>query len=234
MGWDLDYPDAGRADEFIAQLRKFEAAGGMPRLQIVRLPNDHTYGAKAGKWTPEAMVAENDQALGRVIEALSQSRFWRQTVVFAVEDDAQNGPDHVDAHRTEALVAGAFVRRGAVDSTPYTTCSMLRTMELILGIGPMSQFDAAAAPMRASFQPEADLSAYHALKAEVDLDSRNKAKGAIAEISSHFDFSREDLVEEQAFNRVIWDSVRGEGASVPAPVHAAFVRQLPGSDDDDN
>jgi hypothetical protein len=105
---------------------------------------------------------------------------------------------------------------------------------LILGIGPMSQFDAAAAPMRASFQPGADLSPYHALKAEVDLDSRNKEKGAIAELSSHFDFSREDLVEEQVFNRVIWDSVRGEGASVPAPVHAAFVRELPGSDDDDN
>jgi hypothetical protein len=180
------------------------------------------------------MVAENDQALGRIVEALSTSRFWREMVVFSVEDDAQNGPDHVDAHRTEALVAGAFVRHGAVDSTPYTTCSMLRTMELILGVEPMSQFDAVAAPMRASFRPEADLSSYRALKAEVDLDSRNKDKGALAEISSRFDFSREDLVEEQAFNRVIWDSVRGEGAWVPAPVHAAFVRQLPGSDDDDN
>lgn len=234
MGWDLDYPDRRRADEFIAQLRRYEAAGDMPRLQIVRLPQDHTYGAKAGKWTPEAMVADNDQAVGRVVEALSQSRFWGQTAVFCVEDDAQNGPDHVDAHRTEALVAGGFVRRGAVDSTPYTTCSMLHTIELILGIGPMSQFDAAAAPMRACFQAKADPSAYHALEAEVDLDSRNKEKGATAEASSHFDFSREDLVEEQAFNRVIWASVRGGSSGMPAPVHAAFVRQLPGSDDDGN
>jgi YVTN family beta-propeller protein len=232
IGWNLDYEDQGRADEFISQLHAFEAAGDMPRLQILRLPQDHTYGAKAGKRTPEAMVADNDLALGRIVEALSQSRFWRQTAVFAVEDDAQSGPDHVDAHRTEALVAGAFVRRGAVDSTPYTTCSLLRTIELILGMEPMSQFDAAAAPMRASFQAEADMSAYRALKAGVDLEGRNKDTGKLASLSSAFNFSREDLVEDQAFNRVIWAAVRGEGARVPAPVHAAFVRQLPGGDDD--
>jgi DNA-binding beta-propeller fold protein YncE len=233
-GWDLKYPDRARADEFIAQLHQFEAAGEMPRLQIVRLPQDHTSAATAGAWTPQAMVADNDLALGRVVEALSQSRFWRQTAVFAVEDDAQSGPDHVDAHRTEVLVAGAFVRRGAVDSTPYTTCSLLRTIELILGMGPMSQFDAVAAPMRDCFQSEPDLSAYHAVSAGVDLESRNPAKGPLAETSSHFDFSREDLVEDQAFNRVIWASVRGEGALPPAPVHAAFIRQMPGLDDDDN
>jgi DNA-binding beta-propeller fold protein YncE len=233
IGWNLDYEDQLRADEFIAQLRKFDATGEMPRLQIVRLPQDHTSGAKAGKRTPEAMVADNDLALGRVVEALSQSRFWRQTAVFAVEDDSQSGPDHVDAHRTEALVAGAFVRRGAVDSTPYTTCSLLRTIELILGMEPMSQFDAAAAPMRASFQAEVDLSGYKALGPGVDLESRNKDSGKLASLSSHFDFSREDLVEDQAFNRVIWAAVRGEGSRVPAPVHAAFVRQLPGADDDD-
>jgi len=231
-GWDLDYPDQKRADEFIAQLHAFEAAGDMPRLQIVRLPQDHTHAAVAGKWTPEAMVADNDLALGRIVEAVSRSRFWARTVVFAVEDDAQSGPDHVDAHRTEALVAGPYVRRGAVDSTAYTTCSMLRTIELILGMEPMSQFDAAAAPMRASFQPAADLSGYHALKARVDLDSRNEGKGTLARISAGFDFSREDLVEDQAFNRVIWAAVRGADARLPAPVHAAFVRQLPGTDGD--
>jgi DNA-binding beta-propeller fold protein YncE len=232
-GWDLKYRDRDRASEFIAELHRFEDAGEMPRLQIVRLPQDHTAGAKAGEWTPEAMVADNDLALGRVVEAISRSRFWPHTAVFAVEDDAQSGPDHVDAHRTEALVAGPFVRRGAVDSTPYTTCSMVRTIELILGLDPMSQFDAAAAPMRASFQSEPDLSPFRALEARVDINERNRRKSASAEISSRFDLSREDAVDEQTFNRVIWAAVRGDGARMPVPVHAAFVRQLPGSVDDD-
>ena len=182
------------------------------------------------------MVADNDLALGRIVEALSRSPFWRETAVFVVEDDAQNGPDHVDAHRTEALVAGGFVKRHAVDSTPYTTCSMLRTMELILGLEPMSQFDAAASPMRASFQPAADLAPFVSLPENVDLGSRNPPRGKQAAASAHMDFSREDLADEQALNRVVWESVRGAGSPMPAPVHAAFVRQLPsirGGDDDD-
>jgi len=231
-GWDIAFRDRDRAGEFIAELHRYESLGEMPRLQIVRLPQDHTAGAKLGSWTPEAMVADNDLAVGRLVEALSHSRFWPQTAVFIVEDDAQNGPDHVDAHRTEALVAGGFVRRGAVDSTPYTTCSMLRTMELILGLEPMSQFDAAAEPMRASFQAKADPTPFRALEARVDIESRNVLKGSASQESSHFNFSREDMVEEQAFNRVIWAAVRGGADRMPAPVHAAFVRQLPGGDDD--
>ncbi len=232
-GWDLKYHDSDRAGEFIAELRRYEAAGDMPRLQIVRLPQDHTAGAKLGAWTPVAMVADNDLAVGRVVEALSRSRFWARTAVFIVEDDAQSGPDHVDAHRTEALVAGPFVRRGAVDSTPYTTCSMLRTIELILGLEPMSQFDAEAAPMRASFQPEPDLTPFSALPAGADIEARNVRNGPSAAISSRFDLSREDAVDEQTFNRVIWAAVRGEDAVMPAPVHAAFVRRLPEQDKDD-
>lgn len=230
-GWDLKYHDSDRAAEFIAQLRGYEAAGDMPRLQIVRLPNDHTAGSKAGNRTPEAMVADNDLGVGRVIDALSHSRFWGQTAVFAVEDDAQSGPDHVDAHRTEALVAGPFVRRGVVDSTPYTTCSMLRTIELILGLDPMSQFDAAAAPMRACFTGAPDSAPFQALAETVDTGRMNPRTGPLAAASSRFDFSREDLVDEQAFNRAIWSAVRGGGDPMPAPVHAAFVRQLPGDDD---
>jgi len=231
-GWDLKFHDRDRASEFISQLHQYEASGDMPRLQIVRLPQDHTSGAKLGAWTPEAMVADNDLALGRVVEALSLSRFWPHTAVFVVEDDAQDGPDHVDAHRTEALVAGPFVRRGAVDSTPYTTCSMLRTMELILDLDPMSQFDAAASPMRASFQGQPDLSAFRAIAARIDIEERNQRKSPSAAVSSRFDLSREDAVDEQTFNRVIWAAVRGDDARAPAPVHAAFVRQLPGSDGD--
>jgi|CZKI01.1.fsa_nt_gi DNA-binding beta-propeller fold protein YncE len=230
-GWDLRFHDRDRANEFIAELHRYEAAGDMPRLQIVRLPQDHTSGAKLGEWTPAAMVADNDLALGRLVEAVSRSRFWPQTAVFVVEDDAQSGPDHVDAHRTEALVAGAFVRRGAVDSTPYTTCSMLRTVEMILGLDAMSQFDAAAAPMRASFQPVPDLAPFRAVEARVDIEERNRRKSPSAAISSRFDLSREDAVDEQTFNRVIWAAVRGDDARMPAPVHAAFVRRLPGTDD---
>ena len=230
--WDIEYPDRLRADEFIGELRRFEAAGEMPRLQILRLPQDHTAGRKALSWTPEAMVADNDLAVGRVVEALSQSPFWGKTAVFIVEDDAQNGPDHVDAHRTEALVAGGFVRRGAVDSTAYTTCSMLRTIELILGLEPMSQFDAAAAPMRASFRDTPDTTPFKALPESVNLDSRNPAAGRQAEISSHLDFSREDLADEDTLNQLVWGSVRGESSRMPAPVHAAFVRPLPEADDD--
>src|SRR5207302_2457373 len=138
-----------------------EKAGEMPRLIILRLPNDHTYGTREGKPTPAAMVADNDHAFGMVVEAVSKSKFWKDTAIFVVEDDAQNGPDHVDAHRTIAFVISPYTKRGQVDSRLYSTSSMLRTIELILGLKPMSQFDAAALPMFASFQKEPDLRAYN-------------------------------------------------------------------------
>jgi hypothetical protein len=130
-GFDLDYPDTKRAERFISELKKFEDAGDMPRLQIVRLGNDHTQGVSRGKRTPTAYVADNDLAFGQILEAVSHSRFWPETAVFVVEDDAQNGPDHVDAHRTIALVLSPYAKRGVVDSTMYSTSSMLRTIELI-------------------------------------------------------------------------------------------------------
>src|SRR5262249_10969890 len=130
-GYDLDYPDQKRADRFIEELQRFEKEGELPRLTILRLPNDHTSGTRVGKPTPTAYVADNDLALGRVVEAVSKSKFWKDTAIFVVEDDAQNGPDHVDAHRTVALVISPYVRRNHVDSTLYSTSSMLRTMELI-------------------------------------------------------------------------------------------------------
>ena len=172
-GWDLNYPDLDRAARFISELHRFEAEGEMPRLQIMRLPNDHTAAAKAGSLTPRAMVAQNDLALGQMVEAVTHSKFWPQTAMFIVEDDAQNGPDHVDAHRTEALVVSPYTRHGFVDSTAYTTCSMLATMEHLLGLAPMSQFDDAASPMRASFQAAADLAPYEAVPARIDLEEKN-------------------------------------------------------------
>ena len=231
--WDLTYRDVDRAARFVEELHRFEAAGDMPRLQIIHLPQDHTEGAKDGAWTPRAMVADNDLALGRLVEAVSRSRFWPDTAIFVVEDDAQDGPDHVDAHRTEALVISPWCRRGVVDSTPYTTCSMLRSIELILGLDPLSQFDAAATPMRASFQAQPDLRPWTARPARVNLDERNPGGTPAARISATFDFTREDAVDEQAFNRVIWAAVRGENSPMPPPVRAAFVRSMPKAQDDD-
>jgi DNA-binding beta-propeller fold protein YncE len=233
-GWDLGYPDARRADRFIAELHRFDAAGEMPRLQIVRLPSDHTEGTLPGSRTPRAMVADNDLALGRLVEAVSRSRFWPRTVIFVVEDDAQNGPDHVDAHRTVALVISPYVRRGAVDSTPYTTCSMLHTIELLLGLAPMSLFDETATPMRMSFRDQPDLTPYTARPANVDLEERNTEKSPLAATSRRLDFSKEDAADEQALNRAVWASVRGSGSIMPAPVHAVFVRPLVPADADDD
>ena len=220
-GFDLSYPDAARADRFISELHRFEREGDMPRLQIVRLGNDHTHGVTAGQRTPTAYVAENDAALGKLVAAVSQSTFWTNTAIFVLEDDAQNGPDHVDAHRTEALVISPYTKHGAVDSTLYSTTSMLRTMELILGLKPMTQFDAAATPMFNSFQPVADAAAYVALPANVDLHETNSlvAWGG----KEKFDFAKEDANDDFKFNEVIWRSVKGAEYPMPAPIHAGFV-----------
>ncbi|MEW6161523.1 MAG: beta-propeller fold lactonase family protein, partial [Verrucomicrobiota bacterium] len=171
--WDMDYPDVKRTERFLSELKRFEREGDMPRLQILRLGNDHTFGTTAGKPTPTAMVADNDLAFGRLVEGLSASKFWPSLALFVVEDDAQNGPDHVDAHRTIAYAISPYVKRGSVDSTMYSTASMLRTIELILGLNPMSQFDAAARPMYHSFQSTPDLRPYRSREANVDLNERN-------------------------------------------------------------
>lgn len=219
--FDLDYPDVKRAERFISELKRFEAHGGMPQLQIVRLPNDHTHGSSIGVRTPTAYLADNDLALGMVIEAVSHSKFWPETAVFVVEDDAQNGPDHVDAHRTTAFVISPYARHGAVDSTLYSTSSMLRTIELILGLKPMSQFDAGARPMFNSFQTAADLRPYQHKPANVDLDARNErhAWGGTLKMN----FAREDAVDDLLLNEMIWRSIRGPDNPMPAPVRAAFV-----------
>jgi hypothetical protein len=215
--YDLDYSDQLRADRFIAELQRFEKEGEMPRLQIVRLPNDHTHGTSLGKLTPTAMVADNDLAFGRLVEAVSKSKFWKETAIFVVEDDAQNGSDHVDAHRTIAYAVSPYIKRGSVDSSMYSTSSMLRTIELILGMEPMTQFDGAALPMYNSFTSAPDLTPYEHLPAGTDL----KAYGS--KMSEGFDFSKEDAADDLLLNEVVWRSVRGPDSSMPAPVRAGFV-----------
>ncbi len=222
-GWDLSYPDVKRAERFISELKRFEKSGSMPRLQILRLPNDHTEGTAAGRLTPTAMMADNDLALGMVIEAISQSKFWKETAVFVVEDDAQNGPDHVDAHRTVALVISPYSQNATVDSSMYSTASMLRTMELILGLQPMSQFDAAARPMYASFEPKMNARKYKAVVPAVNREERNSETAWGAKLSAEMDFSKEDAADDLLLNEVVWRSVRGAGNPMPAPRRAGFV-----------
>ncbi len=222
--YDLEYRDVDRAARFCHELAEFERKGELPRLIVLRLPNDHTAGTKVGALTPRAMVADNDLALGTVLAALAQTRFWRQMAVFCIEDDAQNGPDHVDAHRTVGLVAGPYVRRGAVVSTMYSTCSMLRTIELILGLPPMSQFDAAALPMYDCFTGTPDFTAYARLPSRISRDERNGKLGWGAGLMETMNLATEDAADDFLFNEAIWRSVRGADSPMPAPRRAAFVR----------
>ncbi|MBN1293886.1 MAG: beta-propeller fold lactonase family protein [Candidatus Latescibacteria bacterium] len=217
--WDLSYPDTLRTEEFIRELHEFERNGELPNFIILRLPNDHTAGTNPGMSTPRAMVAENDIALGRIVEAVSNSRFWKDTAIFVIEDDAQNGPDHVDAHRTIAFAISPYIRRGIVDNTLYDTASMLRTMELILGLHPMSQYDAAAFPMVACFTDKADLTPYKSLYPKVPLDEVNTTMAYGAAESIAMDFSREDATPEIRLNEIIWKSIRGEESEMPRPIN---------------
>ena len=228
--WDLDFPDVKRAERFIAELQRFEREGGMPRLQVVRLGNDHTAGTNPNSRTPTAMVADNDRALGMVVEAVSRSKFWGDTAIFVLEDDAQNGPDHVDAHRMPALVISSWTKRRHVDSTLYSTTSMLRTIELILGLQPMSQFDAAAMPLWASFQDRPDLRAFSSQPARVDLMAKNPRMAWGARESQKMDFSEPDKIDDIVLNEIVWRSVRGADSPMPAPVRAAFFKPHPKAD----
>jgi DNA-binding beta-propeller fold protein YncE len=231
--FDLDYTDQKRADRFLEEFNRMEKEGNLPRLTIVHLGNDHTQGAKVGKPTPTAYVADNDLALGRIVEAVSKSKSWKETAIFVVEDDAQNGSDHVDAHRTVALVISPFTKHARVDSSLYSTSSMLRTMELILGLKPMSQFDAAARPMYPSFQGEPDTKPYEHLVPDTDLKATNPKMAWGAKESEEMDFAEADEADDLLLNEIVWRSVRGPDSPMPPPVRAAFVFPHLKKDDDD-
>jgi YVTN family beta-propeller protein len=233
-GYDLNHPDAKRADRFLEELAGFEKAGEMPRLIVLRLPNDHTSGTRIGAPTPSAMVADNDLALGRVVEGLSKSRFWPHLAIFVVEDDAQNGSDHVDAHRTVAMAISPYIKRKIVDSTMYSTSSMLRTIELILGLDPMSQFDASARPMSNAFTATPDLTAYHVRPPGIDIHELNAPDAPGAAASAKLNLDKEDQADDLIFNEIIWKAVRGADSAMPPPVRAAFVIPRSKADDDDD
>jgi YVTN family beta-propeller protein len=235
VGWEMAVPDQYRADFIIRELAEFGARGEFPQLTIVCLPNDHTSGTSEGFPTPAAHVADNDLALGRIVEALSRSPFWKEMAVFAIEDDPQDGFDHVSGYRTTAYVASPYARRRQVVSTQYNTTSLLRTIEQILGLPPMNQFDASAVPMWDAFTDTPDLAPFDAVPANVPLDQMNPPARRIADpllrsdalASARMNFRQVDKAPEDALNRILWRAMKG--TREPYPEWAVSA----GSDDDD-
>jgi hypothetical protein len=221
-GFDMEYRDIDRVKVFLGELAEWDKTGAIPKLIFLRLGNDHTYGAAAGRIHPLSSMADNDWAFGQIVEAVSKSRFWPRTAIFVLEDDAQNGPDHVDSHRSPAYVLSPYTRRGIVDSTMYNTTSILRTMELILGLRPMTHFDAGAVPMWAAFSAKADLTPYEAVQPETPLDTRNPPGTAAATRTARMDFSEADRIDDDELNDILWRTIRG--TEPPAPVRSWFSR----------
>ena len=217
-GFDLDVTDQHRADVWLREFSDYVAKSDLPALEIVRLPNDHTSGASAGKPTPRAYMADNDLALGRLIEAVSGSKYWRDTVFFVLEDDAQSGPDHVDSHRSVLMVVSAYNKPGVIHRFVNTT-DVLATIEEILGLDAMSQFDYFGRPLREIFSTEADMRPYAAIRPDVDLEEKNPP-GPAAKESALLDFSRADAANDDQFNRVLWRAIKGDVVPYPSPRRA--------------
>jgi YVTN family beta-propeller protein len=230
-GWALQVPDVFRAAQFIKELKQFEEAGHFPNLCIISLPNDHTSGTKEGCPTPAAMVADNDLAFGQIVEAVSHSKFWKETCIFAIEDDPQAGWDHVSGYRTTCYVASPYARRGTVVSTQYNQTSLLRTMELMLGLPPMNQLDATATPMSACFTETADMTPFTALTNNIPLDQMNPAPKKVSDpllrkqayASARLPLDEVDRCPEGTLNRILWHALKG--SQTPYPAWAVSVVQ---------
>jgi DNA-binding beta-propeller fold protein YncE len=223
VGWDLSVPDQWRADYFINEIERFERDGKFPNLVVICLPQDHTGGTNPGFPTPGACVSDNDLAFGRIVEALSRSKFWPSLAIFAIEDDPQAGWDHMSGYRTTAFAISPYVKRGAVVGTQYNTTSLIRTMEQILGLPPMNQFDASALPMFDCFTNEPDLRPYAAAPVETPLDEMNPRLAEISDprqredavASAALDLSEADRAPEDALNRILWRAMKGASAAYP-------------------
>ena len=221
-GWDLAYPDVKRAEAFLRDLAQFENTDKLPALMFMRLGNDHTNGTAPGKIAPLSMFADNDYALGMIVEGLSRSKFWKNTAIFVVEDDAQNGPDHIDAHRAPAYVISPYTHTGTIDSRMYNTTSVLRTMELILHLRPMTHFDAGARPMLGAFAREGVFTPYQVEKPRISLEERNPQNSPTAARSARLDFSEADLNDDDEMNDILWLAIKG--TNPPPPVRSLFGR----------
>jgi YVTN family beta-propeller protein len=218
-GFDLAFSDEDREAEWAREFAGYVANRNLPQLEIVRLPNDHTAGTAPNRLTPSAYVAQNDLAVGRLVDTVSHSRYWRDTAIFIVEDDAQNGPDHVDDQRMPAYAISAYAP-GGVLHVHHSTAGVVRTIELLLGLAPMSSYDAAARPLDEAFAGKADLRPFEVLPETTDRTLKNGATAYRAGESARLDFSREDAVAEGTLNDLIWHAVRG--AKAPIPPYGAF------------
>lgn len=232
IGWDMSIRDTVRFRWWKQDFEDLLAKNKVPQFNSIRMGNDHTEGLKVGRPSPLAHAADNDLAVGLFVEYLSHSPIWNESLVVIVEDDAQNGPDHVDAHRSPAYLAGGFVKQGFVDHTMYSTSSALRTIELILGLPPMSQYDAAAEPMWRCFNKVAAHPVFKSTSNLVDLNQKNTAENSMSRLSETFDFTKEDRIPDAQFNDVIWAAIHGLNSTCPAPVHAAFFTVGSEKDDD--
>jgi hypothetical protein len=219
--WDKEEKgrDMDLVQNWIDDLHAAEKASELPRLAIMSLGENHTKGTTPGAHTPEACVGSNDLGVGRIVTAATQSKFWKEMAIFIIEDDAQNGPDHVDAHRTVGLVVSPYCRRGVVDSTLYTMASMVRTIELVLGLPPLTQYDAGATPMYRCFQKDAQLTPFATLMPKVDLAAKNTPKSPFAQQSRRMNFSDYDLAPEDELNRILWYVAKGPDVPYPTPIH---------------
>lgn len=229
--WDENVRDTTRFGQWKRDFDSLLNIGQVPQLNTLRFINDHTEGVRRNRPTPFAHVADNDLAVGMFVDYLSKSKIWESSVVFILEDDAQNGPDHVDAHRSTAYVAGGLVKNGFIDHTHYSTSSMLRTMELILGMSPMSQYDASAEPMWRCFQDSMVHPTFDAVPALVDLSEKNvrdnrRSTSYLMDQSEGLDLSKEDRANEQLMNEVLWKYVKGEKSKLPVLRRASWVRSI--------
>lgn len=212
-------------DEYEKNYDSAEANKRLPNLVIMSLPEDHTAGTRPGSFTPRAMVANADYAVGELVERITKSRYWPETAIFIIEDDAQNGPDHVDARRTTGLVVSPYTKRKFLDSTLYTTSAMLRTIELLLGLPPMTQYDAAALPMYNSFGTKPDLTPYQAVSPKIDVNEKNTQLAWGAKESLEMNLDEVDQAPMLALNEIIWKSVKGADSQMPLPVHRYWFQK---------
>lgn len=231
-GWDLAFRDTVRFRQWKQDFDSLLAKDAVPQLTTLRFGNDHTEGLRLNRPTPFAHVADNDLAVGMFIDYLSHSKLWATSLVVIVEDDAQNGPDHVDAHRSTAYLAGGYVKQGFVDHTAYTTTSLLRTIELILGLPPMTQYDAPATPLWRCMNNTPDHPAFNSRPNNIDLSLKNLAENKWQKKSEKFNFAKEDRIDDREFTEVIWKAVKGLDSPCPASVRAAFFVAAEEGDDD--
>ena len=232
-GFNLSVSDLTRYKVWVKDFDRLLKTNSVPDFNLIRLPNDHNWGTRAGRLTPRAYVAQNDYAFGLIVDKISHSKIWKNSIIFVVEDDAQNGPDHVDAHRSLLFVIGPYVKRNFVDHTMYSTSSVLKTIELILGLPPMTQFDLSATPILFSITNKPNYMPYNVVSPLFNIHKRNSPDAYGAKQCAKWDFVKADAVPDGEFNEIIWKSVKGRNSVMPAPVRSAFVKVHIKSEKDD-